>query len=435
MKKMFKTCKDLEHSLYVAPNEIRACCQRFFYDGKMRGDAKLLQIKENVTPSAMDIKEAREQLFDEIQEDKNQDCKGCIFLTDTKKKPDFNSKISHLSIEHHSVCNLRCNYCSEVYWGGKKSKYNVVEFISYLSKSNSLDNCDQVVWGGGEPTLDKSFKEILEDIHSHANPKTYHRVFTNAVRYSDAVTKFLEKGLIKITTSIDAGTEETFKIVRGRPKFKNVFENLKTYSKVDATKITVKYIFTDENHDENEIDAFVDNCLKYDLQNCNYQISLNYKNSNLEFKILKSITYLFSTLFKNNIKKIFLDDHIMIRFSSLTSFELLELKTYLIENNAAHILLDPFEIKDMIIYGAGNIAGEIISKTNFFKTIENYDLVDGDKSKIGKSLFDKKIMSPSIIKNDNRNIFIATAQSYDDVYKNILSLKGNDKNIISGLIV
>ena len=72
----------------------------------------------------MDIKEAREQLFNEIQEDKNQDCKGCIFLKDTNKKPEFNSSISHLSIEHHSVCNLRCNYCSEIYWGGKKSKYN-----------------------------------------------------------------------------------------------------------------------------------------------------------------------------------------------------------------------------------------------------------------------------------------------------------------------
>ena len=435
MTKNYKTCKDLENSLYVAPNEIRACCQRFFYDGKMRGDAKLLQIKENVTPTAADIKEAREKLFNEIQEDKNQDCKGCIFLKDTNKKPEFNSSISHLSIEHHSVCNLRCNYCSEVYWGGKKSKYNVVEFISYLSKSNSLDSCDQVVWGGGEPTLDKSFHQILEEIHSHANPKTYHRVFTNAVRYSDAVTKFLEKGLIKITTSIDAGTEETFKIVRGRPKFKNVFENLQTYSKVDSTKITIKYIFTDENHDEKELDAFVENLKKYNLENCNYQISMNYKNSNLEFKMLKSITYLFSTLFKNNIKKIFLDDHIMIRFGTLESNELIELKDYLIKKNAHHILLDPLKVKDLIIYGAGNIAGQIISKTDFFQKIENYDLVDGDKQKIGQKLFDKKIMSPSIIKTDNRSVFIATAQHYDDVYKNILTLKGSDKSIISGLII
>ena len=227
MKKTYKTCKDLEHSLYVAPNEIRSCCQRFFYEGKMRGDAKLIPIRENITPTSSDLINARKKLFDEIQEDKNEDCKGCPFLTETDKKPEFTSNVSHLSIEHHSVCNLRCSYCSETYWGGKRSKYNVVEFISYLSKSKSLNNCDQVVWGGGEPTLDKSFEEILEEIHNHANPKTYHRVFTNAVRYSDPVSKFLKKGLIKITTSIDAGTEETFKKVRGRPRFKNVFENLR----------------------------------------------------------------------------------------------------------------------------------------------------------------------------------------------------------------
>ena len=44
---MYKSCKYLEEALYVAPNEIRACCQRFFYNGKMRGDAKLLSIVEN----------------------------------------------------------------------------------------------------------------------------------------------------------------------------------------------------------------------------------------------------------------------------------------------------------------------------------------------------------------------------------------------------
>jgi len=149
---MYKTCKDLEESLYIAPNEIRSCCQRFFYDGKMRGDAKLINIKEGITPSALEIEKAREKIFEEIQKNKNEDCKGCIFLKPTDKKPKFTSNISHLSIEHHSVCNLRCTYCSEIYWGGKKSKYNVVEFISYLSKNNSFKNCKQVVWGGGEIT-------------------------------------------------------------------------------------------------------------------------------------------------------------------------------------------------------------------------------------------------------------------------------------------
>ena len=75
---MYKTCEDLERSLYVAPNELRSCCQRFFHEGKIRGDAKLLDIKGNNTPTSHDIKKAREKLFNEIQEDKNEQCKGFI---------------------------------------------------------------------------------------------------------------------------------------------------------------------------------------------------------------------------------------------------------------------------------------------------------------------------------------------------------------------
>jgi molybdenum cofactor biosynthesis enzyme MoaA len=432
--KQYKSCGDLEGSLFVAPNEIRACCQRFFYEGKMRGDAKLLTITDH-TPSTADIKEAREKLFKEIQDDKNEDCKGCIFLKETDKKPILNSNISHLSIEHHSVCNLRCNYCSEVYWGGKRSEYDVTKFISNLSKDHALDSCNQVVWGGGEPTLDKSFKEILEAIHKYANPKTYHRVFTNSVRYSEAITSFLKIGLIKITTSIDAGTENTFKLVRGRQKMNEVFENLEKYSKIDPTKITIKYIFTNDNYKEDELSAFVANCKKYHLENCNYQISLNYKNKNLGLQILKSIAFLFFLLSKNNIKKIFLDDHIMVRFSTLNNNDQNELKIYLSNYKASEIILDPITIQDLIIYGAGRIAEQIITKTNFFKIIKNYDLVDGDASKIGKKLFDKEIINPSSIKNNNKKIFIASAQCYDDIYKNIINLKGDNKSIISGLII
>jgi sulfatase maturation enzyme AslB (radical SAM superfamily) len=434
LSKKYKTCSYLEHSLYVAPNEIRACCQRFFYKGKMRGDAKLLSIIDD-TPDINDIKKAREKLFEEIQNNKNQDCEGCIFLTETDTKPVLSSNIRNLSIEHHSVCNLRCNYCSEVYWGGKRSKYNVAEFISKLSKGHALDNCHQVVWGGGEPTLDKSFKQILEAIHKYANPKIYHRVFTNSVRYSDAVLTFLKLGLIKITTSIDAGKENTFKYVRGRKKMYEVFENLEKYSRVDPTKITIKYIFTVDNYKEEELLAFVENCKKYHLNACNYQISLNYKSENLQFQILKSIAFLFFLLSKNNIKKIFLDDHIMVRFGTLTDNELNELKKYLEGHKAGNIILDPFVIKDLIIYGAGRIAEQMIKKTNFFKNIKSYNLVDSDISKIGKKIFNKEIISPSFIKENKKKIYIASAQNYDDIYKNIISLKGNDQDIISGLII
>jgi organic radical activating enzyme len=434
---MYKTCKDLENSLYVAPNEIRACCKRFFFEGKMRGDAKLLNITKNKTPTVEDLRKARQKVFDEIQLNKNEDCKQCVFLKEVKDKPKFTSNISYLSIEHHSVCNLRCTYCSEIYWGGKRSKYNVVEFISYLSENNSFKDCDQVVWGGGEPTLDKSFEQILEAIHKRANPKIYHRVFTNSVRYSEAITKFLKLGLIKIVTSVDAGTAETFLKIRGRKKFLNVFENLRKYSEIDPTKITVKYIFTEENCSEKELDLFVENCIKNKLSNCNFQLSLNFKKKSLEFEILKSITYLFFKLSYNGFKKIFLDDHITMRFNSLTKEELKKIKNYLIKKNAEKILLDPYKIKNLVIYGAGTIATDIIKKTNFFKQmqIKNYDIVDSDEKKIGKLFFDKKIQPPSFLEKDDRFIFIATALGYDEVFKKIINIKGNSEKIVNGLIL
>ena len=432
---MYKTCRDIENSLYIAPNEIRSCCQRFFHKGKIRGDAKLIKIKEGKTPTIKDLVEARKKILDEIQNDKNEDCLGCPFITSQETKPKATGNVSYLSIEHHSVCNLRCNYCSEVYWGGKKSKYNVVDFITYLSKGRALDKCDQVVWGGGEPTLDKSFDQIFENIHKYASPNIYHRVFTNSVRYSDTVEKFLKKGLIKITTSIDAGTPETFKFVRGRPKFFNVFENLSRYAKVDPKKIIIKYIFTEDNKEESELDSFVKNCLVHELQNCNYQISINYKKENFDLKFLKSILYLFSKLNNSNIKKVFIDDHIMLRFSSLNFKEEKEIIEYLKSKNSSNIILNPDEIKNLIVFGAGKIATEIVKKTNFFRKIENFDLVDSDINKVGKKILNSEIKSPQILKNDSRKIFIASAECYDEIHNYIKNLKGNTNSILNGIII
>ncbi len=434
MKKKYKLCKYIVDSLYVAPNEIRACCQRFFYNGEMRGDAKLLDITEGVTPTAEDIKLSREKIFNEIQNDKKKDCEGCKYLYETDEKPNFSSKINHLSVEHHSVCNLRCSYCSETYWGGKRSKYNVSEFIGYLASEDSFEDCRQVVWGGGEPTLDKSFEEIVNKINQSVSPKVYHRVFTNSVRYSDPLKKFIDIGLVKITTSVDAGTHETFFKVRGRKKFEDVFSNLEKYSRKFPNHVTIKYIFTDDNLSIQELDSFVDECIKHELNDCCYQISMNYKEEKVSEEYLYSIAYLFGKLTSNNIQRVFLDDHIMARLTSLDENELSRVKQFL-KNHKMENALD-IDFRNIIIYGSGQIGKEIISKSRLFKTIiSDFDIIDSDTKKIGTEVFNKQIKSPEILKKDDRKILIASAQAYDEIFANIIKMQGSANNILSKLII
>ena len=47
--------------------------------------------------------------------------------------------------------------------------------------------------------------------------------------------------------SIKKEIQEKFKEIRGRPRFFEVFENLKKYSEIDPGKITIKYILTEDN--------------------------------------------------------------------------------------------------------------------------------------------------------------------------------------------
>jgi sulfatase maturation enzyme AslB (radical SAM superfamily) len=401
----------------------------------MRGDTKLLEITDNITPSADDIVKARDKLLEEIQNDKNESCLGCPFITKKSEKTIINKKIKHLSIEHHSVCNLRCSYCSDTYWGGKRSKYDVVEFIKDLSKNDALSECKQVVWGGGEPTLDKTFEIIVNEIEKYASPKLYHRVFTNAVRHHPAIEDFLKKNLIKIVTSVDAGTEETFKKVRGRAKFEEVFLNLKKYANVNSDRVTIKYIITDDNQDIKDLKGFTQKCLENNLINCCYQISMNYKNEDISIQYLKSILLLMSTMNKNGIKKFFCDDHISQRFKRLNDNDRKLILDFIKEENMEDIILKIDQNNKLNIYGAGSIAENILSKA-ILREDKNYiKLFDSDKSKIGKKLNGIVIQNPNEINDDQNRIFVSAAQSYDDILSNLIRMNIDRRRIISGIFL
>ena len=47
-----------------------------------------------------------------------------------------NLKIKYLSLEYHSVCNMRCVYCDDKYYGGLKENYNVLCLLNAIKEIN-----------------------------------------------------------------------------------------------------------------------------------------------------------------------------------------------------------------------------------------------------------------------------------------------------------
>lgn len=155
------SCFDIHNSLFLAPDEIRTCCKRFFSEGKMKGDVVLINDKSINDVNFNDVIAAKQKLYNAINNGTSDECGGCPFLEFKKWDPIDDFKIKYLSLEYHSLCNMKCVYCDDKYYGGLKENYDVLDLLNAIKKNGSFNANAQIIWGGGEPTLSKSFNSIL----------------------------------------------------------------------------------------------------------------------------------------------------------------------------------------------------------------------------------------------------------------------------------
>ena len=184
-----------------------------------------------------------------------------------------------------------------------------------------------------------------------------------------------------------------------------------------------------------DLKGFAEKCLENNLIECCYQVSMNYKNEEISIQYLKSILLLMSLMKKNGIKKFFCDDHISQRFKKLNDNDRKLIMNLIKDENLEDLILKVDQNNHLNIYGAGDIAKNITSKS-ILKEDKNFiKLFDSDTSKIGNKLNDLVIENPVEIKNNKNRIFISAAQAYDDVYSNLISMHIDKKRIISGIFL
>ena len=190
-------------------------------------------------------------------------CEGCFELKENNW--DNDDYINQITIGHITKCNSRCRYCSiglnpELH--NKEQIINVMPYIKELVEKKLLRYNGSLRFVGGEPTLMKEF-DYLVDLFSKNNV-TEIFVPTSGIRLSKSLCKALERvDWASIVVSVDSGTEETFKKVKGTNFFKLVHKNLKTYlshAKKKNFVISKFILYTNYNDTSNEIEMWLKNC-------------------------------------------------------------------------------------------------------------------------------------------------------------------------------
>jgi hypothetical protein len=118
-------------------------------------------------------------------------------------------------------------------------------------------------FGGGEPTVLPDFVTYLDSADRHKWNMT---ISTSAILFSENIALGLKKGLYKVHISPDAGTEETYYKIKGQHGYKKVWENINEYCRL-SEKVFVRYILFSMNSSKEEIDKFVEMCLKNNVKN------------------------------------------------------------------------------------------------------------------------------------------------------------------------
>ena len=409
------SCKDLEGSFFLAPEEIRTCCKRFFRNGVRKGDVKLIEIKELNSSGGLYERALREKrrIYNEINLGLSSECGNCPHIV-TKDAPKFNT-VDYLSIENQTVCNMRCTYCDETYYGGEKGVPYVHGFIDELAESADFSPT-VVVWGGGEPTISSDFVKISERLSRAPTLKAL-RILTNSLQFSPKLVTLLERQAnAQVITSIDAGTPKTFSYVRGVSKgelLSKVLDNLRRYEEIAPGRITLKYIFTSANGSLNEIDFFLRECEKNRLHKTCLQISTDFKESVISKNRLSSILNLFKygkTIFKGGV----VIDELIRRRLDYTDSSIRELVLDFVSK-------EHLETLDLVIIGTGEML-ELVTNSFSYKRLERVTCVDVKN-------FPEAARRLSVLsEKGNLRLFIAAVQGYSLIRKSMLTLI-DEKNL------
>ncbi|HUU40999.1 MAG TPA: radical SAM protein [Desulfatiglandales bacterium] len=256
----YLSCEWIEYRLVLDHWELKFCCKP--HSGN-KGFVPICHFSGGSLPVET-IRNEREKLR-KLNNTKGADspCGGCHYL----KSGDWpelggHALFNQVEISNFTICNLRCNYCYTVLhedWNFPSYAYKLGPVFNDMIEKGYLHDQTRIEWAGGEPTILENFEDLQKMFIAHGYSQT---IFTNAVVFSEGIAQGLRSRKMSIVSSIDSGTPETYRKVKGRDYFHRVWLNLDRYIQTGGD-LVIKYLVKDDNVQLKDLNGFLRLCRKY----------------------------------------------------------------------------------------------------------------------------------------------------------------------------
>lgn len=291
------SCDHLESTVVVLPEQIAFCCYPIPTGLKRPAMVENVVYNETFNFDASLYKNKKKQITEQNQTNVPH-CKDCSYL----KLADWskNQKIKIVRLAPSYKCNFACTYCPQPHEQARTLfPLNIIE---QLKNQDLLDENFLFTLSGGEPALLENFAEAC----SFAIENKYRVVVaSNGTVFVPSLHDALKANLATVTISLDAGTYETYKLIKKTKLFQKVCLNVSKYSE-DNENVILKYVLMDINATYTEIEKFVEiaSNTKVGLVHVGFDAFSGNVPSD---KIISAAAHMFSECKKWNVKCVYSD--------------------------------------------------------------------------------------------------------------------------------
>jgi hypothetical protein len=263
-----RSCSLLETQMLVSEHKLQFCCSDF---GKKRSPA--VEFNGDYESSVKNFCKLREEYIECFNHSQPTACDGCLCLEENYFA--VNRIVERVNYSEGGICNSKCTYCSSCAKTNKDidTEIYLPNLMDTLSQHHLINEELVTFLACGEVSIHPLRKEIYQSVCDYRN-----YVCTNAFVYDKDLAKLLSKQRSVLHVSVDSGTNQTFKKIKGFDLFDQVKANLKKYSQDGLVEL--KYIFLPGVNDNvADIDGFFG--LFKEINACSMTISFDLHASHI----------------------------------------------------------------------------------------------------------------------------------------------------------